>query len=158
MKAVTSWQTLQILVNPHLRGKAWDVVGVPLKSANCLQSYLICSSCWSRCEMMERRPEHFMPMEEGKWSLNISSCSQAASFLHLSGDLALYDIATIACWCPNIYFQEPTELQCSPGTAFKVFLKGMEWGVSLFELRLILCCLKFIISHYLNRGRNQRVV
>lgn len=55
MKAAISWQTLQVLVNSYLRAKAWDVVDVPLTSSNCFQSYLSCSSCRSRCKIMQHR-------------------------------------------------------------------------------------------------------
>lgn len=62
--------------------------------------------------------------KRGRGFLYLSSCSQTAAFLHLSGDLlAIYDTAMIACTCPNIYCQEPTELQHAPGTGFKVFPK-----------------------------------
>lgn len=153
MKAAISWQTLQVLANPYLRAKAQDVVDVPLTSANCLQSYLSGSSCWSR----SRSCQHHANGREERGFPNLSSRSQTTAFLHLSGDLlALYGTAMIACTCPNICCGEPTELQSVPGTAFKVLPKWT--GVSQFDLQSVLCHLKFIISLYLNRARNQYAV
>lgn len=55
MKAAISWQTLQILANSYLRAKAWEVVDMPPTSANCLQSHLSGSSCWSKSETLWHR-------------------------------------------------------------------------------------------------------
>lgn len=124
MKAAISGQTLHFLANSYLGAKAWDVVDLPLISANCLQSYLSGFSCWSRGEPVAQVLPTSCQWKRGCRFPCLSSCGQSTAFLQLSGGLlALYGIIVVACTYPSIYCEKLTELQSIPGAAFKVLPK-----------------------------------